>query len=411
MGIVIAIDAGTTGVRSFAVDEAGQIRGWSYREFTAALPRAGLGRARRRPRSGTRCRTTLGELCGRRSTSPSPPSASPTSARRSWPGTGAPGEPLHRAIVWQDRRTAARCDELAPPGTSPLVRDARPAWCSTRTSPATKLEWLLHRGRRRRRRRSRVRHRRLLAAVEPDRRGGARHRPVATRAARCSSTSARLAWSDELLRPVRRAPLVLPEVRPSSGRFGVTAAGLRRARRHPGRRHRGRPAGGAVRAGVLRARDDEEHLRHRLVRAHERRRRRARRPSTACSRRSRGSSADGTRRLRPRGRDLRHRRRGAVAARRPRPHRERGRDRTAGRVGVRTPTACSSSRPSPASAARGGTRTPRAPIVGITRGIAAPTSPAPSSSRWRTRPATSSRRWRGVRHADHARCGSTAAPR
>ena len=33
------------------------------------------------------------------------------------------GEPLHRAIVWQDRRTAARCDELREQGLEDLVRE------------------------------------------------------------------------------------------------------------------------------------------------------------------------------------------------------------------------------------------------------------------------------------------------
>ena len=40
-GIVVAIDAGTTGVRSFAIDESGQPRGWSYREFTQHFPEPG----------------------------------------------------------------------------------------------------------------------------------------------------------------------------------------------------------------------------------------------------------------------------------------------------------------------------------------------------------------------------------
>ncbi|MEZ5167876.1 MAG: hypothetical protein R2695_15860 [Acidimicrobiales bacterium] len=34
MGVVIAIGAGTTGVRSLAIDEAGMPRGSAYREFT-----------------------------------------------------------------------------------------------------------------------------------------------------------------------------------------------------------------------------------------------------------------------------------------------------------------------------------------------------------------------------------------
>jgi glycerol kinase len=38
---VVAIDAGTTGVRAFAVDDRGQPCGWSYREFPQHFPRPG----------------------------------------------------------------------------------------------------------------------------------------------------------------------------------------------------------------------------------------------------------------------------------------------------------------------------------------------------------------------------------
>ncbi|MFQ5557750.1 MAG: FGGY family carbohydrate kinase, partial [Acidimicrobiales bacterium] len=41
MGVVIAIDAGTTGVRSFAVDESGSPVGFTYREFTQHFPPPG----------------------------------------------------------------------------------------------------------------------------------------------------------------------------------------------------------------------------------------------------------------------------------------------------------------------------------------------------------------------------------
>ena len=68
----------------------------------------------------------------------------------------------------------------------------------------------------------------------------------------------------------------------------------------------------------------------------------------------------------------------------------RRRDRAAGRVGAPTPTAWSSCPRSPASAARGGTRTPAAPSSASPAAPAGPTSPAPSSRRWRSRPATSS---------------------
>src|SRR5436853_6833229 len=41
MAVVIAVDAGTTGVRSLAVDEKGAVAGWSYREFPQYFPQPG----------------------------------------------------------------------------------------------------------------------------------------------------------------------------------------------------------------------------------------------------------------------------------------------------------------------------------------------------------------------------------
>jgi glycerol kinase len=52
------------------------------------------------------------------------------------------GEPLHNAIVWQDRRTAARCEELRAAGYEPLVR-ARTGLVLDPYFSATKIEWLL----------------------------------------------------------------------------------------------------------------------------------------------------------------------------------------------------------------------------------------------------------------------------
>jgi glycerol kinase len=54
----------------------------------------------------------------------------------------ATGEPLHRAIVWQDRRTAVRCEELRAAGHEPLVR-ARTGLVLDPYFSATKIEWLL----------------------------------------------------------------------------------------------------------------------------------------------------------------------------------------------------------------------------------------------------------------------------
>ena len=139
------------------------------------------------------------------------------------------GRPLHRAIVWQDRRTAADCDARREAGLEPLDPSAHRA----RARPVLlgdEARVAAARGRRRGVARPRVRHRRLVAAVPAHRRPRARHRPVERephdalrhrRAGAGRPSSATIFGVPESC---------LPEVRPSSGRFGVTdpdvAAGL-----------------------------------------------------------------------------------------------------------------------------------------------------------------------------------------
>ena len=55
------------------------------------------------------------------------------------------GAPRHRAIVWQDRRTAARCDELAAAGELPRVRALTGLVLDPYFS-GSKFEWLLAEG-------------------------------------------------------------------------------------------------------------------------------------------------------------------------------------------------------------------------------------------------------------------------
>ena len=189
-----------------------------------------------------------------------------------------------------------------------------------------------------------------------------------TRGARCCSTSGRSRGRPSCAICSASRSTALPEVRPSSGRFGVVACGIDGIDGVADQRHRRRPASGAVRPGVLRAGHDEEHLRHRLVRADERRRHvpEAGRGSAHDRRLAARRAVDG--RVRVRGRDLRHRRGHPVAARRPRHHRRRVARPRRWRRRSTTPRACSSCPRSPGSARRGGTRTPRGTIVGITRG-------------------------------------------
>ena len=165
------------------------------------------------------------------------------------------GQPLHRAIVWQDRRTAARCDALREAGHEPTVRAATGLVLDPYFS-ATKVEWLLTEG---------------GVAAGPDLAlgtvdawvlwnltGGTDGGVLATEPSNASRTMLfdirTLAWSRRAARPVRR-----PGVRPARGAAVERPVRhdrrrVRAARRHAGLGHRRRPAGRAVRPGLPRAR-------------------------------------------------------------------------------------------------------------------------------------------------------------
>src|SRR5881396_891506 len=140
MSVVIAIDAGTTGVRSLAVTEAGTIAGWWYREFPQHFPRPGWVE-HDADDIWAAVQTTLSEL---RASLDQPIAAIGITDQREttvvW--DRRTGRPLHRAIVWQDRRTAAACEQLTAAGHLDLVR-RRTGLVLDPYFSATKLGWLL----------------------------------------------------------------------------------------------------------------------------------------------------------------------------------------------------------------------------------------------------------------------------
>ena len=115
---VAAIDQGTTSTRCMIFNRDGRVVVGRPEGARADLPEGRLGRAQRdrdlgqHPR-GRRRRAGQGRPERRRT---SPPSASPTSARPRWCGTSTTGEPVYNAIVWQDTRTDAICQQLGALG-------------------------------------------------------------------------------------------------------------------------------------------------------------------------------------------------------------------------------------------------------------------------------------------------------
>ena len=223
--VVLAVDAGTTGVRTVAIDAQGARRAFAYREFPQHFPRPGW--VEHDPDDIWRAvRDTLGEVVAALD-GDTVAAIGITDQRETvvvW--DRRTGRPRHRAVVWQDRRTAARCDELRAAGREPMVRQ-RTGLVLDPYFSATKLEWLLRDG---------------GVTADDDLAFGTVDSWVlwnltgehATEPSNASRTmlydlDAR-DWSDELLDLFGVPRTCLPGLRPSSGRFGITdpaqAAGL-----------------------------------------------------------------------------------------------------------------------------------------------------------------------------------------
>jgi len=136
----------------------------------------------------------------------------------------ATGKPLHPAIVWQDRRTAARCAALKAKGWEKKITRKTGLLLDPYFS-ATKLEWLLDKikGARQKAARGEI----LAGTVDSwlvwKLTGGAVHASDVSNASRTMLLNLKtLDWDDELLRLFGVPRAMLPEVRDSSGDFGVT---------------------------------------------------------------------------------------------------------------------------------------------------------------------------------------------
>ena len=143
---MVAIDAGTTGVRAFAVDVDGHPRARSYREFPQYFPKPGW--VEHDPEEiWAVTLETLGDVAAHLARDGETIAAIGITNQREttvvWDRSS--GVPRSRAIVWQDRRTAERCDALREAGLEPMIRRATGLVLDPYFS-ATKLEWLLREG-------------------------------------------------------------------------------------------------------------------------------------------------------------------------------------------------------------------------------------------------------------------------
>ncbi|MBX6330777.1 MAG: glycerol kinase GlpK [Gemmatimonadaceae bacterium] len=219
MRYVLAIDQGTTGSTCLMVGEDGRVAGRGYREIPQHYPEPGWVEHDAYDLLRCTLEAARAAMAAARAT---PVAIGITNQRETvllW--DRATGEPVGRAIVWQDRRTAARCAELA--AESQAIAD-RTGLVIDPYFSATKLEHLLARdgvG-------ARAARGELLAGTVDSwlvwqLTGGRVHATEPTNASRTMLFDiGAMAWDKELCRLFHVPPCVLPEVRPSSGEFGVT---------------------------------------------------------------------------------------------------------------------------------------------------------------------------------------------
>jgi glycerol kinase len=141
--VILAIDQGTTGTTCLVFDEEARVAGRAYRELAQHFPQPGWVEHDAAEIWEVTCAVAHEALDDAGVASGELQAIGITNQRETvcvWDPQS--GEPLHRALVWQDRRTAARCDELREAGHEPLVR-ARTGLMLDPYFSATKIEWLL----------------------------------------------------------------------------------------------------------------------------------------------------------------------------------------------------------------------------------------------------------------------------
>ncbi len=141
--MILAIDQGTTGTTCFVVDRDGDLIGRGYREFRQYFPQPGWVEHDSAEIWSVTQAVAL-EACDDAGVDPRELIAVGITNQRETTCVWDPatGEPLHRAIVWQDRRTAGLCDRLRADGHEPLIRERTGLTLDPYFS-ATKIAWLL----------------------------------------------------------------------------------------------------------------------------------------------------------------------------------------------------------------------------------------------------------------------------
>jgi glycerol kinase len=229
MQYVLALDQGTTSSRAIVFDRAGQVVALAQREFAQIFPQPGWVEHDAREIWATQHAVALEALdkvggCAKVA------AIGITNQRETtvlW--DRATGQPVANAIVWQDRRTAGRCDELRSDARAAARIQQKTGLVIDAYFSGTKLEWLLDHvpGARERAEAGELAFGTIDSWLVWNLTGGRVHATDASNASRTLLFDLhRQDWDDELLRLLRVPRAVLPDVLPSSGVLAETESSL-----------------------------------------------------------------------------------------------------------------------------------------------------------------------------------------
>src|SRR2546422_6942180 len=143
MRYVLALDEGTTSARAILFDRRGSVRVVAQKELRQYYPKPGWVEHDPKEIWSAQAETARGALAKARARPCDIAAIGITNQRETtvlW--DRRTGAPLHRAIVWQDRRTASLCDRLRADGLEKLFRQ-RTGLVLDPYFSRTKLRWLL----------------------------------------------------------------------------------------------------------------------------------------------------------------------------------------------------------------------------------------------------------------------------
>ncbi len=229
MSYILALDQGTTSSRAIVFDRDGGVRSVAQKEFTQIFPRAGW--VEHDP--GELWASQIGvaaEALGRAQLRAADIAAIGITNQREttvlWDRDT--GEPIHNAIVWQDRRTADYCEQLKRDGAGEIIQ-ARTGLLVDAYFSASKIRWLLDNvpGARARADRGRLAFGTVDSWLLWKLTNGSCHVTDMSNASRTMLFNIHtLRWDEELLRLFEIPASVLPEVRSSSEPYGQAAGSL-----------------------------------------------------------------------------------------------------------------------------------------------------------------------------------------